>query len=157
MYYTLYKGGGGGHRGRVATLSPPTSEIGVRIPNRPQVGKLVAACHWSAVYSTEPWHQLYVLVSSAHKTTCHDMTYTVLKVTSKPKNIYNSDADQTEHILIHKDHSGTKPQSFVSSSRGTSMRNFLSGQNYSVPFVKKSVQDMTKHMKDWLKYTTDKL
>ena len=23
-------------------------------PARPQVGKLVVACHWSAVYSTEP-------------------------------------------------------------------------------------------------------
>ena len=29
--------------------------------------------------------QLYVLISSAHKTTHHDMTYTVLKVTLKLK------------------------------------------------------------------------
>ena len=43
-----------GHGGRVATLSPPTSEAGVRFPARPQVGKLVVACRWSAVYSTEP-------------------------------------------------------------------------------------------------------
>ena len=43
-----------GHGGRVVTLSPPTSEAGVRFPARPQVGKLVVACHWSAVYSTEP-------------------------------------------------------------------------------------------------------
>ena len=45
------------HRGngcRVVTLSPPTSEAGVRFPARPQVGKLVVACRWSAVYSTEP-------------------------------------------------------------------------------------------------------
>ena len=44
----------GGHGGRVVTLSPPTSEAGVRSPSRPQVGKLVVACRWSAVYSTEP-------------------------------------------------------------------------------------------------------
>ena len=43
-----------GHGGRVATLSPPTSEAGVRFPAWPQVGKLVDACCWSAVYSTEP-------------------------------------------------------------------------------------------------------
>ena len=44
----------GGHGGRVGTLSPPTSEAGVQSPTRPQVGKLVVACRWSAVYSTEP-------------------------------------------------------------------------------------------------------
>ena len=43
-----------GHSGRVVTLSPPTCEDGVWFPARPQVGKLVVACHWSAVYSTEP-------------------------------------------------------------------------------------------------------
>ena len=43
-----------GYGGRVVTLSPPTSEAGVRSPARPQVGKLVVACCWSAVYSTEP-------------------------------------------------------------------------------------------------------
>ena len=43
-----------GHGGRVVTLSPPTSEIGVRFPALPQVGKLVVASRWSAVYSTEP-------------------------------------------------------------------------------------------------------
>ena len=43
-----------GHSGRVVTLSPPTSEAGVRFPAWPQVGKLVVACRWSAVYSTEP-------------------------------------------------------------------------------------------------------
>ena len=44
----------GGHGGRVATLAPPTSEAGVRLPARPKVGKLIVACLWSAVYSTEP-------------------------------------------------------------------------------------------------------
>ena len=43
-----------GHGGRVVTLSPPTSEAGVRFPARPQVGNLVVACRWSTVYSTEP-------------------------------------------------------------------------------------------------------
>ena len=44
----------GGQSGRVVTLSPPTSEAGVRFPARPQVGKLVGAYRWSALYSTEP-------------------------------------------------------------------------------------------------------
>ena len=43
----------GGHGGRVVTLSPPTSEIGVNFPAPPQAGKLVVACRWSTVYSTE--------------------------------------------------------------------------------------------------------
>ena len=43
-----------GHGGRVVTLSSPTSEAGIRFPPRPQVGKLVVAFRWSAVYSTEP-------------------------------------------------------------------------------------------------------
>ena len=38
----------------LVTLSPPTSEAGVRFPARPQVGKLAVACRWSAVYGTEP-------------------------------------------------------------------------------------------------------
>ena len=42
-----------GHGGRVVTLSPPTSEAGVRFTAPPQVEKLVVACRWSAVYSTE--------------------------------------------------------------------------------------------------------
>ena len=45
---------GGGHGGRVVTFSPPTSEARVWFTSLPQVGKLVVACHWSAVYSTEP-------------------------------------------------------------------------------------------------------
>ena len=38
----------------MVTLSPPTSEAGVRFMALPQVGKLVVACRWLAVYSTEP-------------------------------------------------------------------------------------------------------
>ena len=48
-----FKGRGRCHGGRVVTLSSPTSEAGFRFPARPQVGKLVVACRWSAVYSTE--------------------------------------------------------------------------------------------------------
>ena len=44
-----------GHGGRVVTLSPPTSEAGVWFSAQPEEGKLVVACRWSAVYSTEPW------------------------------------------------------------------------------------------------------
>ena len=43
-----------GHGGRVVTLSPRTSEAGVRFKAWPQVGKLVVACCWLAIYSTEP-------------------------------------------------------------------------------------------------------
>ena len=39
----------------MVTLSPTTSEAGVRFPAWPHVGKLVVACRWSAVYSTEPY------------------------------------------------------------------------------------------------------
>ena len=45
---------GRGHGGRVVTLLPPTSEAGVRFLAWPEVGKLVVACCWPAVYSTEP-------------------------------------------------------------------------------------------------------
>ena len=44
-------GGGGG--ATVATHSPPTSEVGGSNPG-PDVGKLVVAYQWSAVYSTKP-------------------------------------------------------------------------------------------------------
>ena len=43
-----------GHGGRVVTLAPTASEPGVRFSALPRVGKLVVACRWSAVYSTEP-------------------------------------------------------------------------------------------------------
>ena len=67
----------------MVTLSPSTSEAGVRFPARPQVGKLVVACRWSAVYSTDyrTPNELYVLVSSALPTTRRDMTCTVLNAT----------------------------------------------------------------------------
>ena len=38
----------------MVTLSPPTSEAGVQFPAWPEVGKLVVAYRYSAVYSTEP-------------------------------------------------------------------------------------------------------
>ena len=49
-----------GHGGRVVTLSPPTSEIGVRFPARPQVGKLVVACLVQQFTVQNP-DELYVL------------------------------------------------------------------------------------------------
>ena len=51
---TYPEGGMRGHGGRVVTLSTTTSEAGVLFPPWPQVGKLLVACRWSAVYSTEP-------------------------------------------------------------------------------------------------------
>ena len=38
----------------IGSLVPPVSEIGVPFLALPQVGKLVVAYHWSAVYKTEP-------------------------------------------------------------------------------------------------------
>ena len=70
-----------GQGGRVVTLSPPTSEAGVRFPAWPQVGKLVVACCWSALFTVQNPDELYVLVSSALPTTHRDMTCTVLKAT----------------------------------------------------------------------------
>ena len=67
-----------GHGGRVVTLSFPISEAGVGSPAQPEVGKLVVACRWSAVYRA-PMN--YVLVSSALPTDRRDMTSTLLKVT----------------------------------------------------------------------------
>ena len=69
-----------GHGGRVVTLSPPTSEAGVRFPARPQVGKLVVPSVGRQFTVQNP-SELYVLVSSALPTTHCDMTCTVLKAT----------------------------------------------------------------------------
>ena len=48
--HLFFRGGGGG----AWWCSGNTSEIRVRNPASPQVGKLVVACHWRAVYSTKP-------------------------------------------------------------------------------------------------------
>ena len=69
-----------GHGGRLVTPSPPTSEARVWFMALPQVGKLVVACHWSAVI-VQNLDQLYVLVFSALPTTRLDMTCTELKAT----------------------------------------------------------------------------
>ena len=55
----------------MVTLLPHTSEI--KFTSQPQVGKLVVASHWLAV-AAQNLGQLYVLVSSSHKITDHDMT-----------------------------------------------------------------------------------
>ena len=44
----------GSHGGRVVTLLPHTSAVVFWFLARPQVGNLVVACLWSAVYNTEP-------------------------------------------------------------------------------------------------------
>ena len=50
----FYNDNTGGHGGRGVTLSPPTSEARVQFPAPIQVGNLVVARRWSAVYSAEP-------------------------------------------------------------------------------------------------------
>ena len=72
----VFSSGGHAYGGKVVTLSPPTSEAGVRFPAPPQVGKLVVACRWFTVQNP---NELYVLVSSALPTTRRDITCTVLK------------------------------------------------------------------------------
>ena len=76
IYDSLFRG----HSGALVTHWPPTSEVGGSNPG-PYVKKLVAAYRWSAV-DLDP---MYVLVSSAHKTTYPDMTCTVLKAALNPK------------------------------------------------------------------------
>ena len=61
------------------TLACPTSEVSSSNPG-PCVRKLVVA-----YMDGQNFDQLYVLVSSAHKTTRHEITCTVLKVTYKTK------------------------------------------------------------------------
>ena len=62
-------------KAEIVTLSPPTSEIEVRIPARPQVEKLVVACCWQ--FTVQNLDLLYILVSFTHKTYRRDMTYTM--------------------------------------------------------------------------------
>ena len=64
----------------MVTLSPPTSEAGVRSPSWPQVGKLVVV-GFGRQFTVQNPSELYVLVSSALLTTHCDMTCTVLKTT----------------------------------------------------------------------------
>ena len=71
-----------GHGDAVVTHSPPTSEVGNSNP-RPYVGKLVVT--YGQQFTVQKLDQLYVLVSSAHKTTRRDMTCTVLVSDIKPQ------------------------------------------------------------------------
>ena len=61
--------------GPVVTHSPPTSEVSGSNPG-PYVGKTDGR-----QFSVQNLDQLYVLVSSAHKTTRRDLTCTVFKMT----------------------------------------------------------------------------
>ena len=67
----------------------PTSEVFGLDPG-PYVGKLVVA-YQGRQFIVQNLDQLYVLVSSAHKTTCSDMTCTVLKATLKLNVLFSSD------------------------------------------------------------------
>ena len=69
----------GDHGDAVVTHSPPTSEVCGSNPG-PNVGKLFFLTV-GRQFIVQNLDQLYALVSSAHKTTCCDMTYTVLKAT----------------------------------------------------------------------------
>ena len=70
----------------MGTYSPATSEVDSS-NHRIYVGKLVLSYQLGWEFTLQNLDQLYVLVTSAQKTTCHDMTYTVLKVTkSKLRN-----------------------------------------------------------------------
>ena len=80
VFYLAFIPANRGQGGAVVTHSPLTSEINSS-NRRPPVEKLVVSHRWSAVYLD----QLYVLVTSAHKTTRHDMTCTVWKATLEPK------------------------------------------------------------------------
>ena len=60
----------------VVTLSPPTSEIGVQIPAQPKWESWLLLAV-GRQFTVQNFDQLYALVSSAHKTTCCDMTYTM--------------------------------------------------------------------------------
>ena len=62
---------------QIVTLSPPTSKVGGSNP-RYYVGKLLTD---GRQFTVQNFDQLYVLVSSAHKTTRCDITCTVLKAT----------------------------------------------------------------------------
>ena len=68
----------------VVTQSPPTSEVSGSNPDDLMwEGWLLFADGWR--FTVQNLDQLYVLVSSAHKTTRHHMTCTVLKGTQNPK------------------------------------------------------------------------
>ena len=70
----------------MVTHSPPTSEVGASNP-RSHVGKIGSCLVVTdgRQFTVQKLYQLYVLVSSAHKTTCRDITFTVLKAMLKPK------------------------------------------------------------------------
>ena len=65
--------------GVVVTHSSPTSEVSSSNPGS-YVENLVIAFQ-GLQFTVQNLDQLYVLVSSAHKTTSRDMTYTMVKAT----------------------------------------------------------------------------
>ena len=85
------------HNGAVVTHWPSPSEVRGSNP-----GPCVES--WYLLTDGQPFtvqnlDQLYVLVSSAHKTTHRDMSYTELKVDVKPKvNKYTTCLNTTSHL-----------------------------------------------------------
>ena len=73
-----------GHGGVVVIHSSPISEVCGSNPG-PCVVKLVVAYTDVRHFIVQNPDQLHVLVSSVHKTTRRDITYTVLKMTLKHK------------------------------------------------------------------------
>ena len=83
MVYDQWKSNGqGDHSEKVVANPIPTSEVGGQTPNLIwESWKLLTDGQQVTVQNLD---QLYVLVSSAHKTNRHDMTCTALKTTKTP-------------------------------------------------------------------------
>ena len=67
----------------MVTQLPPTSEVSSSNPNPMWERWLILTD--GRQFTVQNLDQQYVLASSAHKTTCGDMTYTVLKASLNPK------------------------------------------------------------------------
>ena len=80
---TSHGGGGGGHDRTVVTHSPPPMRSAVQTLD-PMWGSWWLLTD-DRQFTVQNLDQLYVLVFSAHKTTCCDMTCTMLEVMLKPK------------------------------------------------------------------------
>ena len=68
----------------MVTNYSPTSEVCGSNP-KPYVGKVVVSLTNGRQFTVQNLDQLYVLVSSAHKTARRDMTCTVFEVDVKPQ------------------------------------------------------------------------
>ena len=80
IVFTLQRGWG---HGCVVVITLPTTSAKVQIPDPGEAGSCMPTD--GQHFKVLNLEQLYVLVSSAHKSTCHEMAHTVLKVTGKSK------------------------------------------------------------------------